>query len=168
MSHPDSTIGMGPFGEGLMAEALQLNGSALQSMVSRAAATVLLSLLLVPVAAQQLSFSQAVVVTVNGNVVSPNAVVASQSITVPVGKVWKIESVAMGTVVAGMTRSFSDCHLVLDGVVIGPNSTGYEHAGLQISPIWLPAGSYTLDLWDDSNGSAGSHKAMISVLEFTL
>lgn len=71
-------------------------------------------------------------------------------ITVPIGKVWKIES--------GICSTFSS------GVLI-------DGRNLTVFPFWLPSGTYTLSCSVNQNYSNNSNnipKATISAIEFNI
>ena len=112
---------------------------------------VLLPFSLVINAQGNLEYNKVKLVTINGS--SPDIV-----ITVPVGKVWKIESAIVGYYQYGSPTMYLDNQLIYQ--------TGLAN---KIFPIWLPSGSYTLSLFCVScNGSSGpgNLKGSISAIEY--
>lgn len=92
-----------------------------------------------------------------------------QVITVPAGKVWKIES-AIGSNKSNSTSYVSPTTSVtLDGGILSfySSSTGnYQAAAF---PIWLPEGSYTLGLISAGSSFTGSTIiGRVSLIEFNV
>lgn len=119
----------------------------------------------------QLTWGQAILIHLHGPGGMGVNLVQDKTITVPTGRVWKIESVAIGTEkdftsTGGVifTPYQTGCYVTLDKRVIAPALD--DHPGLRISPIWLPAGTYTLDLWDQDGYMTTEHRALISAIEF--
>lgn len=111
------------------------------------------------VAAQSytLQFSQAILV-------------GSTQLTVPVGKVWKVDGVAAARMEYSYNQSVQDQNIMINGTTIsvqfnGIYNTGYSTTAQQNMgwgthfPLWLPAGT-TL--------KTGVNVAYISVIEFNL
>lgn len=118
----------------------------------------------------QLQFSQALSLELTGVLVgnSNDAVAQTLNIVVPAGRVWKIESVhhsAMRNTGGGDVPVLGQTMITLNGVLLVPK-TGNSHAGIVMSPMWLPPGTYTLELWQDSDAAIVQVKAIVSVLEF--
>lgn len=88
-----------------------------------------------------------------------------QTITVPAGKVWKIEScTSTFLAMSGTNPSYSDVgRMFLDKMQI-------SNSGVNVLPIWLPAGTYTLRLVYNSNTSYSNSEVVgaISVIEFNV
>jgi hypothetical protein len=123
--------------------------------------------------AQQLNFSQAIVIKLSGPGGPMLNLLNDTILTVPTGKVWKVESIAIGTekdfVWSGgvvYTPYQAGCYVTLDGTVIAPALS--DQPGLRISPIWLPAGAYTLELWQEDGNNSSAHRTLVSILEFSL
>lgn len=104
--------------------------------------------------------------------VTPNSnsyQVYDQVITVPAGKVWKIESV-IGSAQGGTSNYVSPTtSVILDGVILSfySSSTGnYQAAAF---PIWLPEGSYTLGLVSSASVTTGTTiTGRFSAIEFNV
>ncbi len=105
------------------------------------------------------------------------------SISVPVGKVWKIESAnvtshggSSGFELAPVNSGYSygGNFLLLDNLLIASQtSANYTESKIDKYsnfPIWLPSGSYSLKLIGQSVAASVSYTvyASISALEFTL
>jgi hypothetical protein len=81
------------------------------------------------------------------------------NITVPAGKVWKVESGSICWIYQGKA-STTGIYLLLDNQILqSPDNN-------KSTPIWLPAGSYKVE-YNTSNGSY-SYSGAISVLEFNI
>lgn len=118
----------------------------------------------------QLQFSQALSIELSGVLIgnSNDAIAQTLSIVVPAGRVWKIESVhhsAMRNTGGGDVPVLGQTMVTLNGVLLVPK-TGNSHAGIIMSPMWLPPGTYTLQLWQDSDAAIVQVRAIVSVLEF--
>lgn len=91
-----------------------------------------------------------------------------QVITVPPGKVWKIESV-IGSAQGNSNYVSPTTTVTLDGVVLSfysSSSNGYQAAPL---PIWLPEGSYTLSLVSSASLTTGTTiTGRVSAIEFNI
>ena len=120
-------------------------------------------------AQSNLQFNQAKIIKLSYTVPNNNSYQAySEPITVPAGKVWKIESVIGSQ--QGSTNYISPTTTVtLDGVILFfySSSTGnYQAAPL---PIWLPEGTYNLGMVSPSSISTDSTMTCrISAIEFNL
>ncbi len=92
----------------------------------------------------------------------------SQVITVPAGKVWKIESV-IGSAQGTTNYVSPTTSIVLDGITLffyGNTTGNYLSAPL---PIWLPEGSYDLTLVSSSGVSTGTTiSGRVSAIEFNV
>lgn len=96
-----------------------------------------------------------------------------QSITVPSGKVWKIESAFAGYYIASnnSTGLFGGGRLFLDNRPIFDDYLGSGAAAVTspIMPIWLPAGTYTLALKSPtSSSSTTQYLGSVSIIEFNV
>ena len=126
-------------------------------------------------AQNNLQFNAAKYITITGTPSSNNqgVLIATTPITVPAGKVWKIESAGTSYVLSSPTLyTVSACpSLMLDFSFIyistSPNSA--VDANCAAMPIWLPAGSYNLRLVAMGSGTSGSTaNGYISGIEFNL
>ncbi len=94
---------------------------------------------------------------------------ADYTITVPAGKVWKIESAVASSQNSGSNYVSPTSTLVLDGVNLtfyASGSGAYKDAPL---PIWLPAGTYDVTLVTSASTSAGAiTSGRISAIEFNV
>ncbi len=104
--------------------------------------------------------------------VTPNSnsyQVYDQVITVPAGKVWKIESVIGSAQSATNNYVSPTTSVTLDGVILSfySSSTGsYQAAAF---PIWLPEGSYTLGLVSSASVTTGTTiTGRFSAIEFNV
>jgi len=103
----------------------------------------------------ELKFNQVIYIQLSGGPNTANhEAVDSQTITVPAGYVWKVESVdAQRSSSAQESNDYYSqlAYLKLNGIVITPltgtntsaNTSWITH---KRTPIWLPAGTYTLTL----------------------
>lgn len=103
----------------------------------------------------------------NGNDVVVDTYVA----VVPVGKVWKVESVNHGATRnpgSGALPSVNFVMVTLNDVLLVPKSSDINNAqpSISMSPIWLPPGSYTFKLWQASAPQIVKVNALITALEF--
>lgn len=93
-----------------------------------------------------------------------------QTITVPSGKVWKLES-ATGTYVQNITPypTYSpSIHIFLNRRMIFGTTTNPLIGNT--FPIWLPAGAYTLRLAHTTSTSSSVHEIVgfVSAIEFNI
>lgn len=103
--------------------------------------------------------------------------VVSQTITVPTGKIWKIENASYARYANGNTNSpfyiwggTSNVTVYLDEYLISDFlSSGGTFREAKF-PIWLTAGDYTLRIVNHSTSAQTSltHKATLSVIEFNI
>ena len=109
--------------------------------------------------AQSLGFSQGIFFNAKVNVpinTIPRNIPNDTTITVPVGRMWKIQSISSGYQASNITylsESSGIYQVYLNGTQIygiGPGNTGTP---LPEFPIWLPAGTYNLQFFYD-NGSS--------------
>lgn len=95
------------------------------------------------------------------------------SVTVPSGKVWKIESGSIFSSYSynGMKMYTNDMALFIDNQIISMGESVFSNTMLRNAttslPIWLGAGTYTISYYC-GNSSASSYKAAISALEFNI
>lgn len=90
------------------------------------------------------------------------------NITVPAGKVWKIESANVAEKYNSSTYDLNyslgdDGKLFLNETMISPDSD-YQ----PVFPIWLNAGSYTLTLQGNTSSSSYSWNGMVTAIEFNV
>jgi hypothetical protein len=108
---------------------------------------------------------------------TPGISVATQTLTVDPGTVLKIESASATTIYSGTAHYtfWNQAGLSLDYNVLVAywySSNSYTNQTVKAEfPIWLPAGSYTLRLYDNTPGGLSSNytlKGFVSALEFQL
>jgi hypothetical protein len=105
--------------------------------------------------------------------VSGNYQESSQTITVPSGKVWKIESALGSAYIPGtnQTTITSAPVILLDGRVLFQTNLGTSVLTITNPsvPFWLPAGSYTLTIKSpNSNATTAQFLGSVSILEFNV
>jgi len=84
------------------------------------------------------------------------------TLTVPAGKVWKIESGSRVSVVSNFFSNVSTARFMLDDfTVIGHQNDPVSY------PIWLNEGVYTIYV-SHSQGSTASYKWGLSIIEFNV
>jgi hypothetical protein len=99
---------------------------------------------------------------------------STQSITVPAGKVWKIESASGAAFVSSTNQStLTSAPLVLlDGRIIFQTTYGTAVLSMtpNILPLWLPAGTYTLSVKSSTSTAAPGYTfyGYVSALEFNI
>jgi hypothetical protein len=96
-----------------------------------------------------------------------------QSITVPAGKVWKIESAFAGYYVPSnnSTGLFGGGRMFLDNRPIFDDYLGSGAAAVTspLMPIWLPPGTYTLAIKSPtSSSSTTQYLGSVSIIEFNV
>jgi hypothetical protein len=91
-----------------------------------------------------------------------NYVFVQQSITVPSGKTWKIESAGASYRASGVSPSYSSSGVILlnDRIIDNPDT--------YTMPIWLPAGTYTVALLGGTNSNGYTSNGFISGIEFNI
>jgi len=98
----------------------------------------------------------------NSLTVAYGATVSAGSITVPADKVWKIESGSCSTIEGGVVYG---SHLSIGNQLL------FSHSNAQVfyhsPPIWLPAGTYSISIYN-SSGGAYIFKTNISAIEFNI
>jgi len=94
--------------------------------------------------------------------VAYGATVSAGSITVPADKVWKIESGSCSTIYGGTVNS---SYLSIGDQLLfcQTNAQIFFHS----PPIWLPAGTYSILIYNLSGGVA-TFKTNISAIEFNI
>jgi hypothetical protein len=113
-----------------------------------------------------LQFNQVIIrdFTVN-NLGTPSSAICSPStISVPAGKVWKIEQASVyidtytNSTSTGVTYS-----LFVGNSLVSRNVTS-------LTPLWLPEGTYTIKIVTDTFGNpySNSYKASINAIEFNI
>jgi hypothetical protein len=98
---------------------------------------------------------------------------SSQTITVPAGKVWKIESALGGQFVPGTNQTTvnGSAMILLDGRVLFQTNTGTSVLTVTnpSTPFWLPAGTYTLTIKSPTSvGTTAQFLGSVSILEFNI
>lgn len=83
----------------------------------------------------------------------------TQSITVPAGKVWKVESAGCASYQATNNLTSSGGFILLDGRII--SATGY-------GPVWLVPGTYTVAIQGNTLASGYSYNGYFSAIEFNI
>ncbi|MCB9235282.1 MAG: hypothetical protein H6581_26745 [Bacteroidia bacterium] len=120
-----------------------------------------------------LEFNQVIHQTVSGTVSGAASYVTlgTTTLTVPAGKVWKISAArARWTIYSGNITGYCSgdpIGLYLDDVNIFYSVFSTSNYANYENPIWLPAGTYTLDLRGYTcTSTAVSAKGFISAIEF--
>ena len=96
----------------------------------------------------------------------------TQTVTIPAGKIWKIETADVAPIfpTGGYLGQPAGCFtLKLDSwTLYSKYCSGESHKPEQF-PIWLPAGTYTLRLYNDQNAISNTfHEGMVSIIEFNI
>lgn len=88
------------------------------------------------------------------------------TLTVPAGKVWKIESGHLSERITNSNQyHIPGGYLLLDGSIIaGESSNNYDPK----FPIWLSPGTYTITLQGGTNSSDYAWTAFVSIIEFNV
>lgn len=112
----------------------------------------------------ELQFGQVRLIEVTGNAPSNTTTVFTESIVVETGKVLKIEWAGVSRKISGsdVWNYNSDDHLNLDGYRLTFPTT---HRAL---PMWLPAGTYELQLQMQLGGTTAEGKGKVSAIEFNV
>lgn len=139
------------------------------SRISVLFATILFVFLSYTASAQgDLQFSQVInynlFVQANGSVYYDTDEV---TLTVPAGKVWKIESGHLSEQITNSNNQYKvpGGYLLLDGSIIaGESSNNYDPK----FPIWLSPGTYTITLQGGTNSSNYAWFAFVSIIEFNV
>lgn len=133
---------------------------------------VLANLMMVAKAQGNLQFNQVIYrelsITITANITNPFTQI---TLTVPAGKVWKIESVITSQITgaAGSYGYYTDGIITLNGRVL--HFGGWDSPSPL--PVWLPEGSYTLVLSRNcapcySSSSPPTINGSISAIEFNI
>ena len=116
-----------------------------------------------------LEFSETKYIKLEGPLLNDGTVV-SQTITVPEGQTWKIESATVNlryTSGNAISYSYSEyVFLLLDHVLLWRFNDRSPYS----FPVWLPAGTYDLSIWNDATWSANQYTAYssLSILVFNI
>jgi hypothetical protein len=130
----------------------------------------LLSVLSLPIYSQgNLQFNQVVQESFSPSVTS-NTLTTIGTITVPTGKVWKIESAVLSwTETAGTTNSsfrlFIAGHCTWALYLANTGDIGIDR---QTAPLWLKAGTYQIQVFQKSSFSNLPMNASYSGIEFNI
>ena len=96
------------------------------------------------------------------------------SITVPVGKVWKIESAVSNSfdpLTSGSTLATNRAGMILiNGKIIFQSSMNLNspYYSQPILPMWLPAGTYTLSIKSSFLSNGNEYVGAFSAIEFNV
>lgn len=99
---------------------------------------------------------------------------STQSITVPSGKVWKIESCVSNVYTSSNNNSSilsgQAGRILLNGRILYEAGyvTGNSLYSTPILPMWLPAGTYTLSIKSSSLGNGVVANGTFSAIEFNV
>jgi hypothetical protein len=117
-----------------------------------------------------LQFNRVLIATVpsTGSIIVNNSnPLATTSITVPVGKVWKIESASILEGGVGPKRIPSTFGISMDFdsfLLAGPDNLNNQTGNF---PVWVPSGTYNLNL-NSCCSAACNCQGKISVIEFNV
>lgn len=96
----------------------------------------------------------------------------TQTVTIPSGKIWKIESAAVSPIfpTGGYLGQTYNCFtLKLDSWTLYTKLCSGAVRDPINFPIWLPAGTYTLRLYNDQNSLSNTfQEGMLSIIEFNI
>ena len=112
-----------------------------------------------------LQFNQAIFSTIqspiaNNSIILPFII---GTITVPNGKVWKIESVEAHAGGNGINSIQAHANIFIDDYLIYLDFDGHNHF-----PIWLPEGTYSIKAVNYASPTPVIHSASYSGIEFNL
>ena len=115
-----------------------------------------------------LQFNQVIIENLSSTVSSYTTVTAT-TITVPAGKVWKIEHADLWF--NNSTRqSFSGYYsLYIDNIILhhSRGSSGSSNQFAENFPVWLPAGTYTVFI-SNEDSSSHNYSGTINAIEFNV
>ncbi len=111
--------------------------------------------------------------TITASIVNPSTQI---SITVPAGKVWKIEAAYTGARVHSSSSSFGSGYGYYSDGILSLNDRVIRYGGSDnptLLPIWLPEGTYTLTYSKTctpcySNSVPSVYNGSISAIEFNI
>ncbi|MDZ4751899.1 MAG: hypothetical protein SGI87_09815 [Flavobacteriales bacterium] len=116
-----------------------------------------------------LGFVETKYIKLEAPVVLDGSIIA-QTLVVPEGQTWKVESATANyRFSSGPSTSYGYSNyifLVLDHIVIWK----YDDHNHYTFPIWLPAGTYNLNLWSDTTWTPNQYTAYgsVSILVFNI
>ena len=126
-------------------------------------ALLILSLIVLIIGAKaqgNLQFNAVKRFTNNSLTVANGVNVSAGSITVPADKVWKIES---GSCIVTTGSPFLSCALSIGNQLLFCGGTFF-----QSQPIWLPAGTYSVFIYNGSGSGTYTFMTNISAIEFNI
>lgn len=118
-------------------------------------------------AQSNLVFNAPVFIELNVTGTSASNPNVSQTVTIPAGKIWKIES-------ASASYRFGTSPNIANGAsgsILINDKTIYYYTGAGVvsqTPIWLPAGTYTFTLVGGSGSTGNQNYGFVSGIEFNL
>ena len=114
-----------------------------------------------------LQFSQVKYIHLTGGGVSSYAIVDTFDIVVPANRIWKIESAVANGLSSGVPTDFASevAAISLDGVLISSTARGSGYTMNRPLPIWLPEGTYKLEMVSFTGAST---KGFISAIEYNI
>jgi hypothetical protein len=117
-----------------------------------------------------LQFNQ--VLTFSGGLTaSPNSTTNSSIQTVPIGKVWKIESVGGGYISPTLGSSYMGAKVNNGLSIFRLVGSSLNNSGVDknICPIWLRSGdNMSIEYYNSNSGNAQSTSYVISIIEFNI
>ena len=114
-----------------------------------------------------LQFNQVINLTYSYNFTSTGKPTVG-TVTVPTGKVWKIESTSAYMVFTNSFERPSSYLSVFFGTIcIRDNYVG-GYGITSTYPIWLSAGTYDVILTNSYGGNIGNHACTVSIIEFNV
>lgn len=139
----------------------------MKHLTTLACSFVLLMLSYTALAQNNLEFSQVInqdiSVVANG---STDYITNTITLTVPAGKVWKVESASVSEKYTGSTYSYHSLGgtLMLHNTIIGRQNNNFSN-GL---PFWLSEGDHDLILQGGTSSSSYSWFGHLSIIEFNV
>lgn len=115
-----------------------------------------------------LQFNQAVIVNFSASLPTYNTSTAT-SITVPAGKVWKIEHADAWIQSSLRQTQQSEHSLYIDNILLRryKGSSGTNHQYTDRLPVWLPAGTYSVII-SNEDSTPWSFVGAINAIEFNI
>lgn len=115
-----------------------------------------------------LQFNQVIVANLNSTV-SSYSTITSTTITVPAGKVWKIEHADVWLNNSTRQTLSGYYSLYIDNIVLhhSKGSSGTSNQFAENFPVWLPAGTYTVYI-SNEDSSTHNYVGTINAIEFNV
>ena len=116
-----------------------------------------------------LQFNQVIIQNINAPSMGTYTTASVGTITVPAGKVWKIEHADLWIQSSLRQTQYSEFSLYVDNILLRRyrGSTGSSHNYQDRLPVWLPAGTYSIFV-SNEDSSVWSLVGDINAIEFNI